>query len=188
MPNPKTPSASMNMGRRFLRIAATALGMLAAGGVSVAGVLFAISEGIKIFVLVTSEEYSAFIVLVRVLEVVAITLAVAALAMDILVTLISQVRSRDISSRDVVNLLRQLEHEAQSILIPTVAVYSALKVLEFAALPTWPANRNGWVEPVAFSGLILLSLLIHGVMGDRNVNAHANTADHSTRLKPPRSE
>jgi hypothetical protein len=177
-----------NNTRRFLRIAVAALGVLAAGSVTVAGGLFAISEAIKIVELVSSEKYSAFIVLVRVLEVVAITLAAAAFGMDILVTLVSQVWSRDTSSREVVTLLQQLEHEAISILIPTVAVYSALKVLEFAAQPSWPANRDGWVEPIAFAGLILLSLLIQSVMGRPTENAHAHAASHPIHLDPPRSE
>ena len=153
------------MRKHSLRFVAIALGLLTAGAVFATGVMFAFSAGEKIFVQMISGKYSAFILLVQVLESVAITLAAAAFVMDILDTLVSQVWGRDISSRDVLTLIRRLEGEAEGILIPTVAVYSALKVLEFAAPPTWPADPNGWVEPVAFSGLILLSLLIHRVLG-----------------------
>ena len=158
--------------KRFLRIAITVLGLLMAGAVAVAGVVFVVSEGAKIFDLAFSEKYSTFILLVQVLKAVTITLAAAALTMDILENLVSQVWSREISPHDVVNLLRHLEDEAGGILIPAVAVYSALRVLEFAAYPTWPADPNGWVEPVAFSGLILLSLLIYRVIGQQRGNAH----------------
>jgi len=149
--------------KRFLRFFFTALGLLMAGAVAGTGVAFAISAGEKIIAQTISGKYSAFISLVQ--EVVAITVAAAAFTMDILDNLVSQVCSRDLCSHDVVSLLRKLEGDAQDLLIPAVVIYSALKVLEFAAHPTWPADPNGWVEPVAFSGLILLSLLIHRVFG-----------------------
>ncbi len=175
----------VRIAKQPLRAAVTILGMLAAGAVAVAGVVFAISEGINIFDLATSEEYPhrAITVLVRVLEAVAIILAVAAFAMDILEITVTKMWGRDISPRDLVTLLRQLEDEAEGTLIPTVAVYSALKIMEFAIRPTWPADPNGWVEPVAFAGLILLSLLIHRVLSHRHGNAHAGGADHSTPVE-----
>lgn len=163
--------------KHFVRFVSIALGLLTAGAVIATGIMFAFSSGEEIFAQMISGKYSAFILLVQVLESVAITLAAAAFAIDILDTLISQIGGRDISSRDMVTLIRQLEGEAGGILIPTVTLYSALKVLEFAAQPTWPADPNGWVEPVAFSGLILLSLLIHRVLSHQE-NSQVGRADH----------
>jgi hypothetical protein len=92
--------------KHFLRFVSIALGLLTAGAVIATGIMFAFSSGEKIFAQMISGKYSAFILLVQVLESVAITLAAAAFAIDILDTLISPIGGRDISSRDMVTLIR----------------------------------------------------------------------------------
>jgi hypothetical protein len=151
--------------QNLLRVFFSSLGILLAGTIALFGAIFVFTLGERIVEKLASGNYSSFILLVQVLETAAIIFPTAAFAMDIIDDLVVQLWKENTNTHHIVYLLRKLESEAVKILIPMVAIYSTLKILEFAAGSSFEISASNWAEPLAYSGVILLSLLVHRVLG-----------------------